>query len=178
MSTKKQTNIFIIDDNKVLSLALKADIEVSFEETPLHIQTFETGEACMKSFKEENPQIVILDYHLNSINPKAADGIKVLDWIKKENHDTNVIMLTSDDHLEIAVQSFQHGAADYVVKTETQFKKINYSLSNIFKMIKAKNEAKKYKMITIGVAIYFVIMVFILIIVQTYYPEFFRYLNA
>lgn len=174
MSTKKQTTIFIIEDNKVLSLALKADIEASFEKMPIHIQTFETGEACMGSFKEKNPQVVILDYHLNSISPKAADGIKVLDWIKKENPDTNVIMLSSDDDINIAVKSLQHGASDYVVKTETQFRKINYSLLNIFKMIAAKNEAKRYKMITSGVFIYFVLMVFALIIVQKYYPTLFN----
>lgn len=174
MNTKKQNSIFIIEDNKVFSLAIKVDIEASFEKMPLHIQTFETGEACMKSFKEKNPQVVILDYHLNSINPKAADGIKVLDWIKKENPDTNVIMLSSDDDIEIAVKSLQHGAADYVVKTDTQFRKINYSLLNIFKMIAAKNEAKKYKMIASGVFIYFALMVFALIIVQKYYPALFR----
>lgn len=174
MNKKNQNSIFIIEDNKVFSLAVKEDIKSSFEKMPLHIQTFETGEACMKSFKEKKPQVVILDYHLNSVNPKAADGIKVLDWIKKENPDTHVIMLTSDDHLDVAVKSFQHGAADYVVKTETQFKKINYSLSNIFKMMKAKKEAKKYKMITTGVLMYFVIMVFAIIISQRFYPGLFR----
>ncbi|OFZ00993.1 MAG: hypothetical protein A3K10_07120 [Bacteroidetes bacterium RIFCSPLOWO2_12_FULL_31_6] len=174
MSTKNQNSIFIIEDNKVLSLALKADIEASFKKKPLHIQTFETGEACMKNFIKENPPIVILDYHLNSVNPKAANGIKVLDWIKKEHPGTHVIMLTSDDHLDVAVKSFQHGATDYVVKTETQFKKIYYSLSNIFKMMEAKKDAKKYKMITTGVFMYFVMMVIALIVGQRFYPGLFR----
>lgn len=54
-------------------------------------------------------------------------------------------MLTSNDSLEIAVKALQHGACDYVVKTETKFKKINYSLSNLFKIMEAKNDARLYK---------------------------------
>ncbi len=145
MNTKKQISIFIVEDNKVFTMALKADIETSFANKHIEIHSFETGEACMKKFKEENPQVVILDYHLNSKYPDAADGIKILDWIKKENTETNVIMLTINDNIDIASKSFKHGASDYVVKTETQFMKINYSLSNLFKMMNAKSDAKRYK---------------------------------
>src|ERR1017187_3516764 len=132
MDTTNQTNIFIVDDNKIFTLALKADIENAFVDMPVKVQSFETGEKCMEKFKEEQPQVVILDYHLNSKYPDAADGITVLDWIKKENNETNVIILTVDDNIDIALKSFQHGASDYVVKTATQFKKINFSLLNLF----------------------------------------------
>ena len=79
MNTKKQINIFIVDDNKVFTLALKADIETAFEKKPIKIHSFETGETCMEKFKEEKPQVVIVDYHLNSRYPDAANGIKILD---------------------------------------------------------------------------------------------------
>ncbi len=94
---------------------------------------------------EEKPQVVILDYHLNSLNPKAADGIKILERIKKENEDVNVIMLTSDDHIDIAIKSFKHGALDYIVKSESQSLKIKNALVNIFRMMEVKKEAKRYQ---------------------------------
>lgn len=102
MKKTNQKTIFIVEDNKVFTLALKADIESAFKNMPINIQSFETGEECMEKFKDENPQIVILDYNLNSQYPDAVDGIKVLDWIKKSNSETNVIMLTGDDSLDIA----------------------------------------------------------------------------
>jgi len=145
MNKKNQIIIFIVEDNKIFSLALKADIENALKNKSVKIYSFETGEKCMEKFEELKPQVVILDYHLNSKYPDAADGIIVLDWIKKENDDTDVIMLTSDDKIDIAIKSFKHGAFDYVVKTETQFMKINYSLLNLFRIMKAKNEARKYK---------------------------------
>ena len=145
MNSKNPINIFIVEDNKVFALALKADIEKSFDYHNIIINLFETGEACKKRFMEVRPHVVLLDYHLNSKYPEAADGIEILDWIKKEKHNTKVIILTSDDKIDIAIKSFKHGASDYVVKTETQFMKINYSLSNLFKMIKGMGDAKKYK---------------------------------
>lgn len=146
MKKSNPTSIFIIEDNKLFTLALKADIENTFKNMHIKIHSFETGETCMEKFNDIKPEIIIIDYHLNGRYTDAADGIKVLDWIKKENCDTNVIMLSADDNLDIALKSFKHGASDYVVKTETKFRKINYSLSNIFKIIAAKNEAKKYKL--------------------------------
>lgn len=151
MNIKKQIKIFIIDDNKVFSYALKAEIETAFIKRHITIFTFETGELCMKKFKEEKPQIVILDYYLNNKYPNAMDGVKVLDFIKKENSETDVIMLTINDHIDIALKSFHHGASDYIVKTETKFRKINYSLLNLFQIMEVKSNAIMYKRIVFAI---------------------------
>lgn len=153
MSKKEKTTIFIVDDNKVFTLALKADIETTFAKKSVKIHSFETGEACMETFNGAKPQIVILDYNLDSIKPAAADGIKVLSRIKKDSPKTHVIMLSADDHIDIALKSFHQGASYYVVKTETQFKKINYSLQNIFKIMEAKSEAKMYRYVALAFSI-------------------------
>lgn len=147
---KNQINIFIVDDNKVFSLALKADIENIFSKMSIKVYLFETGEKCMRRFLQVMPEFVILDYYLDSKDTAADNGIKILDWIKKENGETNVIMLTSDDHIDIALESFKHGASDYIVKTETKFKKINYSLLNLFKIMEEKSYAKNYKWLIVA----------------------------
>lgn len=145
MIVKKQITIFIVEDNKTFALALKTDIERAFVNMNIKILLFETGEACIEKFKWENPQVIILDYHLNSKYPEAIDGIKVLDWIMKERNEAFVIMLTHDDDINIAIKSFQHGASDYVVKSDSQFRKITFSLLNFVKIMKAKSYAEKYK---------------------------------
>ncbi len=171
MNTEKQVNIFIVDDNKIFLLALKADIETTFRNKRIKIQSFETGEACMRKFEEEKAQVVILDYHLNSKFPDVANGINILDLIKKECNETNVIMLTGDDNIDIAIKSMKHGAADYVVKTETKFIKINYSLSNLFKTMEAKSEARTHKRIVM--VSFLVIALFIggVIAIQIFAPS-------
>jgi DNA-binding NarL/FixJ family response regulator len=159
LKMKNEINIFIVDDNNVFTLALKADIANAFKTIPLKINIFETGEKCMEKFKEEKPDVVILDYYLNKKFQDAANGIKVLEWIKKENPDTHVIMLTSDDDIDVALKSFHSGAIDYVVKTETQFRKINYSLINVFKIMEAKRYEKRYKNLLVGVYVFIALIV-------------------
>jgi len=174
MNTKKQINIFIVEDSKVFTVALKADIENAFENIPIEVHIFETGEKCMEKFKGIKPQVVILDYHLNSKYPDAMDGIKVLNWIKMENPDTYIIMLTSEDNIDVALKSFNHGAFDYVVKTETTFGKINFSLFNLFKIMEAKREAKKYRYF---LGIFICLMTLLIagaIAVQVYAPSIFN----
>jgi serine phosphatase RsbU (regulator of sigma subunit) len=132
MNTQKQINIFIVDDNTIFTETLKAYIETAFGDMITKIHSFETGEKCMEDFMQVMPELVILDYNLNSKCPEAEDGLQVLDKIKINNFKTSVIMLTSNDHIDVALKSFHHGASDYVVKTENQFKLINESISKIF----------------------------------------------
>ena len=174
MYKENPTRIFIVDDNKIFSHALKNDIETSFNKKNIVVDSFATGETCMMKFKEEKPQVVILDYHLNSQYPDAMDGIKVLDLIKKENVETNVIMLTAEDNVDVALKSFHHGASDYVVKTDSQFRKINYSLSNLFKMMEARNDAKRYKRLLIALFLLIALLIGGVIAIQIFAPSLLR----
>lgn len=147
MNTKKHINIFIVDDNKLFALTLKAFIETTFENRGIKIYSFETGESCMEEFMKVMPELVILDYYLNSKFDDALDGLQVLDEIKKNCIETSVIMLTSNDHIDVALKSFNHGVSDYVIKTENKFEKISDSISKIFikneLIIQNQNKAKK-----------------------------------
>jgi DNA-binding NtrC family response regulator len=171
MKKKKESVIFIVEDNQVYRQALKTDIESTFPNIPLRVRTFQTGESCLECLQAEHPQIVILDYNLNSKFPDAADGIAILDKIKKENNEIHVILLTSEDHLDIAVKSFKHGAFDYIVKAETTFRKINSSLFNLFKMIEAGRESVKYKRIATGLFLCIVLFIGGVIAVQIFAPS-------
>src|ERR1019366_1429432 len=102
MEIKKEINVFIVDDNKIFALALKGNIETAFKNKLVKISTFETGEACMENFLKVMPELVILDYYLNSKSSDADNGLQILDKIKKINHGINVIMLTSNDDIDIA----------------------------------------------------------------------------
>ncbi len=170
---KKKMNLFIVEDNNVFNKALKAEIENTFANIPVSIHSFENGESCMKEFLILKPEIVILDYNLNSKQPEAVNGIKVLDWIKSKEPHTNVIMLTSEDDLDIALKSFHHGASDYIVKTETKFKKVNYSLFNMFKIIESRAEARWYKFASITMVIAIMVISAGVVLMQYFNPGLF-----
>jgi DNA-binding NtrC family response regulator len=171
---KNQINIFIVEDDTTFAASLIAEIESSFDNVPFKIHSFETGERCMAQYDALKPKVVILNYYLNSNYPNAANGIEVLDWIKRKRQKTDVIMLTHEDDVEIAIKSFKHGASDYVVKSKTQFKKLNYSLFNLLKIMEAKKEALKYKYF-LGIFLGLMGLLFgAIIAIQIYSPEVFN----
>ena len=174
MNTKNIIKIFIVEDSNVFTQALKIDIEKVFENKHIQIHTFETGEKCIKKFKEIKPQIVILDYNLNSKSCDAADGITVLKWLKKERKETYVIMLTNEDNINIAYTSFLQGSSDYIVKTESKFHKINNSLLNLFRLMESKKLVKQHRQLLFGVCIFFVLVICLFIAIKIFNPEFYE----
>ena len=128
MANEKRNLIFLVDDD---ALFLK-DLELEFSEnTKSDIRSFVTGEECLSNIFM-NPDIVILDYYLNSIDKNAIDGLETLDRIKTANLQIPVIMLSSQDKIEVAVNCMKHQAFDYIVKSETAFLRLQKAITTIF----------------------------------------------
>jgi two-component system OmpR family response regulator len=128
MTKEKKILLFLVDDD---ALFLKS-LEIEFaQNTESAIKTFATGELCLKKLSQ-NPDIIILDYHLNSVNAKAINGIEILDKIKEANPRIPVIMLSSQDKIEVAVNCMKHQAFDYIVKSETAFIRLQKAITTIF----------------------------------------------
>ena len=128
MTNEKKILLFLVDDDP---LFLKS-LEIEFaQNTGSVIKTFATGELCLKSISR-NPDIIILDYHLNSVDKNAINGLATLDRIKAVNHQIPVIMLSSQDKIEVAVNCMKHQAFDYIVKSETAFIRLQKAITTIF----------------------------------------------
>lgn len=123
---KSQTlNLFIVDDDKLTVANLRIYLEGRFG-TNLNISTFDSGAGAIQCVNQDT-DIVILDYALPGENGNA-----VLKLIKTINPKTEVIMLSSNDNMAVAIESFRNGAADYVIKGEKDWKKIT---SLVYKII-------------------------------------------
>lgn len=170
MEMNNQLNIFIVDDDKMFARALKEDIETAFGGKKVKVKTFETGETFFQTLNGEKPEVLILDYHLNGNYFDAMDGIEVLKKVKEMLPDTDVIMLSNDDHVDIAMKSMRHGAMDYVVKTATKFKKINYALLNCMRSMETRNELKRYKFIVSATVISVAIIIGGVVAIKMFAP--------
>jgi two-component system, OmpR family, response regulator len=107
-------------------------LEIEFAQNTLSaIKTFETGELCIDSLTQ-NPDIIILDYHLDSIEKNAINGLETLSRIKGTNPQIPVIMLSSQDSIDVAVNCMKHQAFDYIVKSETAFIRLQKAITTIF----------------------------------------------
>ncbi len=140
MSIDQKTTIFLVDDDAVF---LK-NLEIEFlDNVDINIETYASGELCIKNLAK-NPDVIILDYHLDGIDTNAMNGIDTLDKIKAHNEDTAVIMLSSQDSIDVAVNCMHHKAYDYVIKSETAFLRLKKNITNILKVQKLEKTLDWY----------------------------------
>jgi len=111
-------NLFIVDDNKLMVADLRNYLQNRFG-VSLKITTFNDGESCLEKVDKET-QIVILDYFMEGKN-----GLDTLKAIKEINPKTEVIMLSYNEDVALAIESFRQGAKDYVIKGEGALNKIS-----------------------------------------------------
>jgi two-component system, OmpR family, response regulator len=140
MKEKEKIKLFLVDDDAVFLKALEIEF---LHHGDFDIETFATGELCLKSLSKK-PDVIILDYHLDGIVKNAKNGIQTLDEIKKFDSEIPVIMLSSQDKIDVAVKCMHHEASDYVVKSETAFVRLKKIISLIFIYKNMKKELNWY----------------------------------
>jgi len=124
MTNKK---IFIVDDDPMIRML----VEDHLSKNPLYeIQSFPTGEECLKNLNEM-PDVIILDFELNSVVSDAKNGLQILQEIKKIDKDISVIMLSSQKQYGKATQTIIKGALQYVVKGDDAYAQIEKILLSL-----------------------------------------------
>ncbi len=139
MNNEKRT-IFLVDDDALYLKALEVDFA---KHNNYEIKTFATGEECLKNIADK-PDVIILDYHLDGIDKKAMNGLQTLNKIKEYNADIPVIMLSSQDKIDVAIKCMHNKAFDYVVKSETAFMRLQKIIVTIFIYKKMESELRWY----------------------------------
>ena len=56
------------------------------------VKLFSTGEAFLSSLENDKPEILVLDYNLNSVNKSAMEGVDILKRVKDRASEIEVIM--------------------------------------------------------------------------------------
>lgn len=137
----EQRFLFLVDDEPIQNEMLKDFLQERFA---YEIKTFDSGEDMLQKM-DLNPEVIVLDYHLSAHKPDAKNGVEILKIVKDKHPETNVIMFSGQDKIEVATDSMKYGAYDYVVKGETAFSRAENILNNIGDLQKMKLVNKGYK---------------------------------
>jgi len=140
VSAAEPIKLFLVDDDPLFLKSLELEF---LEHADFVIETFATGELCMERLSH-HPDVIILDYHLDGIDKNAMNGMATLDQIKAYNPDIPVVMLSSQDKIEVAISCMHHRAFDYVVKSETAFIRLQKIITTIFRYKKMEKELSWY----------------------------------
>jgi DNA-binding NtrC family response regulator len=104
---KETRRILIIDDERPILLTLEALLGRHGFET----ETVATAAAGLKALKNKAASLVLLDLQLPD-----TQGLEMLDQIRAERPETQVIVLTAHDTLANAIESIKRGAYHFVSK--------------------------------------------------------------
>jgi DNA-binding NtrC family response regulator len=136
----EKIKIFLVDDDKLYLKLLEVEL---LDQGDFDVATYSTGELCLKNIAH-SPDVIVLDYYLDGIDKTAMNGIETLDKIKAVDPEIAVIMLSSQDSIDVAISCMHHKAFDYVVKSETAFLRLKKIIPAIFQYKKMEKQLKWY----------------------------------
>src|SRR5436853_5666843 len=100
-------HVLIIDAERLVLMTLEALLKRHGYE----VDTAPTATQGLKLLKSKSPTLVLLDLRLPD-----ADGLEMLDRIKTELPEVQVIILTARDSLHNAIESIKRGAYHFISK--------------------------------------------------------------
>ena len=77
----------------------------------MDVKTFDSANKVIKKLETENPQLILTD-----IRMPGKSGIDLLDQVKELRPEIPIIVMTAHSDLESAVESYEHGAWEYLPK--------------------------------------------------------------
>ena len=99
--------ILLVDDEE----GIRKVLAISLSDIGYKVFTAEGGKEAFDIFRKMRPPIVLTD-----IKMPGMDGIELLQKIKEESPDTEVIMITGHGDMELAIRSLKFDATDFITK--------------------------------------------------------------
>jgi signal transduction histidine kinase len=99
--------ILLVDDEKDIRDVLNLTL------TDMGYEVFEAedGDEAWRVFRDARPPIVLTDIKMPNM-----DGIELLQKIKRENPEAEVVMITGHGDMDLAVKSLKYEATDFITK--------------------------------------------------------------
>ncbi len=114
--------VFIVDDDETFGFIIQYRID---DLKKFVIETFVDGTKAINN-AEKKPDVLILDYHL-----KKMKGSVVLEKYRQISPDTKVIIVSSQENIDVAIGLMNNGADAYVVKGEDVINKLEIAINKV-----------------------------------------------
>lgn len=99
--------ILLVDDEE----GIRKVLGISLSDAGYVVHVAAGGEEALRIFRKEHPAIVLTD-----VKMPGMDGIELLQKIKQESPDTEVIMITGHGDMDLAIKSLKYEAVDFITK--------------------------------------------------------------
>jgi two-component system, NtrC family, response regulator AtoC len=136
MKSQQEFKVFIVEDDAWYSSMLEYYLSLNPDYS---IKKFEDAKSVLKELHEK-PQVVTLDYSL----PDTTGG-ELLKQIKELSPETQVVIISAQEDVKVALELLRMGAYDYIVKDEDAKDKLWNTISKIRENADLKSELEVLK---------------------------------
>jgi len=123
--------IYVVDDEPALARGIALTLEKDYD-----TRAFFSAGTALEAMKKARPDLVLLDIGMPEMN-----GIQALEVIKRDFHETLVIMISAFEDIDTVISAMKLGAYDYVVKP-LQIDTLEMTIHNALESIRLKKEVK------------------------------------
>ncbi|MBN1870061.1 MAG: sigma-54-dependent Fis family transcriptional regulator [Candidatus Omnitrophica bacterium] len=111
----KKYNILVVDDEPLIRESLYEILRIE----GYHVQMAPGAPEALKLMSHNKFDVVVTDYKLSKMS-----GMELLEAVKKDSPETEVVMITGYGSIETAVEAMKKGARDYITKpiNDNEFK--------------------------------------------------------
>lgn len=99
--------ILLVDDEE----GIRKVLGITLSDKGYDVLTAQDGDGALRIFRESKPSVILTD-----IKMPGMGGIELLEQVKKEDPDTEVIMITGHGEMDLAIKSLKYEATDFVTK--------------------------------------------------------------
>lgn len=126
-SNMKTFKILLVEDD----LMFRTMLDDYLSQNPNYsVMAVSCGEECISNLAV-NPDLIVMDYNMNSFNIDAANGLTTLKIVKRLKPDIPIIMLSGEEDTSTLAKAMFSGAYDYVMKGEEAFDKLANSIEEL-----------------------------------------------
>jgi two-component system, NtrC family, response regulator AtoC len=160
MDKNADLTIFIVEDAEFYNAVLTTYLKTKGLN---HTYSFTTARECLKKLEEIRPDIVVMDYELPGMN-----GLEAMNAIKAKHPKCEVIFLTGQTEIKIALQALKEGAYDYILKDTHARENLLFRIEKIAKFVKVSREKQMYRLSSWIISLVLLITLLILYIIPKF----------
>jgi two-component system OmpR family response regulator len=107
--------IFIVDDDIIYLELLKNELT---ELKNIEVETFTSAEKCLEKMYKK-PDLIILDFYLDTLNPENMNGHNALKEFYIENPKQKIVFISSSNNEFLLEEYKRYRSVDFIVKTDS-----------------------------------------------------------
>lgn len=118
------SRVLVIDDNETM----RSGMALLLERMGHDVTAASGGVEGLRQMKARPFDLVITDYKMEDM-----DGLEVLDAVRRDYADTDVVVITAYGTIDVAVEAMRKGAADFVVKADALYDVLRLRVEKVLK---------------------------------------------